>query len=200
MSIALEFYFDFSSPYGYVASEKVEALAARHGCTAQWRPILLGAAFKLTGGAPLPGVPLKGDYALRDFSRNARYHGVEYRHPSRFPFSALTPSRAFYWADGKAPTRAKLLARALFRACYVEDIDISVLENCVAVCAKSGYDAGEVLSGINDPATKERTRSEVDSALAKGVFGSPFFIVGGEPFWGSDRLNQVERWLARGGW
>jgi 2-hydroxychromene-2-carboxylate isomerase len=67
MKTAIDFYFDFSSPYGYLAGEKIDALAAKHGRSVNWRPMLLGAAFKLTGGQPLPSIPIKGEYAKRDF-------------------------------------------------------------------------------------------------------------------------------------
>ncbi|MEP7329929.1 MAG: DsbA family protein, partial [Betaproteobacteria bacterium] len=68
----IDFYFDFSSPYGYIAAQKIEALAARHGRTVNWHPILLGVIFRTTGGAPLPQLPMKGPYSVHDFARSAR--------------------------------------------------------------------------------------------------------------------------------
>jgi 2-hydroxychromene-2-carboxylate isomerase len=197
---SLEFYFDFSSPYGYFAAEKIDAIAARYGREVQWRPYLLGVAFKATGGAPLPSIPLKGDYHRRDIVRSARFLGIRYREPSKFPINTLNPARAFYWAEARDPAQAKLLARAFYRAFFVDDVDISDIENALAVCEHCGYDRGAVRAGIGDQAVKDRLRAEVDKGLARGVFGSPYIIVDGEPFWGSDRLDQVERWLATGGW
>ena len=81
MNAPIDFYFDFSSPYGYLAAQKIEALAAKYGRAVNWRPMLLGVAFKVTGGSPLPSVPLKGDYSKRDFLRSARFHGVPFREP-----------------------------------------------------------------------------------------------------------------------
>jgi 2-hydroxychromene-2-carboxylate isomerase len=199
MPTPISFYFDFSSPYGYIASEKIDAIAAKHGREVLWRPFLLGVAFKTTGGTPLPSVPIKGPYHLIDFPRSARYHGVDYRQPGTFPISSVTPSRAFYWMDARDPQRAKDLARALYRAYFFEDIDISKADNTVAVCEKAGVNADEVRAGINDQAVKDRLKSEVDTALAAGAFGSPYVIIDGEPFWGSDRLEHVDRWLAKGG-
>ena len=103
MAAAIDFYFDFSSPYGYLAATKIEALAAKHGRGVNWRPILLGAAMKVTGGMPLPQIPLKGDYARRDFVRSAKFHGAPFRVPSSFPISTVPAVRAFYWAQGKDP-------------------------------------------------------------------------------------------------
>ena len=196
----IEFYFDFSSPYGYIASEKIDALASRHGREVTWRPFLLGVAFKTTGGAPLPSIPIKGLYATHDMVRSAKFYGVKYRHPSVFPISSVSPCRAFYWLDAKDSKRAKELARALYRAYFVDNIDLSSAESTVAVCAKFGLSAEELRAALADQVVKDRTRTEVDKAIARGAFGSPYIIVDGEPFWGSDRLDQIDRWLQTGGW
>lgn len=200
MSKQIDFYFDFSSPYGYIASQKIDALAARHGRTATWRPILLGAVMKITGGAPLPGIPLKGDYARHDFARSAKFHGVDYRLPTAFPIASQAPARAFYWLNQQDPVRAKVLAGALYHAYFVDDINISNPEDTIAVSAKSGLDAEKVRAALNDPAIKDAVKNEVDAAIGLGVFGSPYIIVDGEPFWGADRLDQIDKWLETGGW
>ena len=196
----IDFYFDFSSPYGYIASTRIDALAAKHGREAVWRPFLLGAAFKATGGQPLLDIPIKGRYAARDMARTARYLGVDYRQPSVFPIGTVAPARAYYWLEAKEPERAKDVAKALYRAYFVDDVDISDAEKTIEICAKQGVDAAAVRAGINDQGVKDRLRAEVDKAIAIGAFGSPYIVVDGEPFWGSDRLEQVDRWLATGGW
>ena len=200
MAAPIDFYFDFSSPYGYFASTRIDALAAKYGREVIWHPFLLGAAMKITGGAPLPGVPLKGDYARRDFARSAGYYGVEYKLPSVFPIASQAPARAFYWVNRKDPKAAKALAAALYRAYFVDDINISNPEDTVAVCAGLGYKPEEVRAAINDAQIKELVKAEVDKAIACGAFGSPYIVVDGEAFWGADRLVQIEEWLASGGW
>lgn len=200
MKSLIEFYFDFSSPYGYVASAKIDALAARHGREVLWRPYLLGVPFKKTGIQPLVNVPMKAEYSLRDFARNARFHGLEYRHPTRFPTGAVPAVRAYYWLEAGDRAKAKAFARALFRAYFVEDRDISDPETTVAVAGALGLGADAVRAALADDTVKNRTREAVDEAVARGAFGSPFFIVEGEPFWGSDRMDQLERWIAAGGW
>jgi len=198
MPASIDFYFDFSSPYGYIASHKIDGLAAKHGREAVWRPYLLGAVMKVTGQQPLPSIPLKGDYAKRDFLRSARFHGVPYRHPTNFPIASVAPTRAFYWLNAKDPKRAKELARALYAAYFLEDVDTSKAENTIAVAAKLGLPAEEVRAGINDQAVKDLTKGEVDKAIALGAFGSPYVVVDGEPFWGVDRFDQIDRWLSSG--
>jgi 2-hydroxychromene-2-carboxylate isomerase len=196
----IDFYFDFSSPYGYLASTRIDALAARHGRSVVWRPILLGAVFKINGQQPLISIPLKGNYAARDLARSARLLKVPFKLPSKFPVGATTPSRAFYWVHDREPMLAKRLAQALYTAYFAQDRDISSPETTVNIAEKVGVDKAELEQALNDSAVKDRLRAEVDAAIARGVFGSPYFVVDGEPFWGSDRLDQVERWLATGGW
>lgn len=200
MATPIDFYFDFSSPYGYFASTKIDALGAKYGREVVWHPFLLGAAMKITGGTPLPSVPLKGDYARRDFARSAKFYGVEYKLPSTFPISSQAPARAFYWLNARDPKQAKALVAALYRAYFVEDINISNPDDTIAVCAKFGLKADEVRAALNDPAIKERVKTEVDKAIARGAFGSPYVVVDDEAFWGADRLEQIEKWLASGGW
>jgi 2-hydroxychromene-2-carboxylate isomerase len=199
MSQPIEFFFDFSSPYGYIASRLIDDVGARHGRVVMWRPILLGAIFKITGMTPLPAIPLKGDYSLRDFARTARMHGVPFAMPEPFPFSGVQANRAFYWLDGTDPAAARDLAFALYGAAFSGG-DIGGAAAVADIAATLGHDRDAVLAGMASPEAKDRTRAESDAAVARGVFGSPFIVVDGEPFWGADRLDQVERWLSKGGW
>jgi 2-hydroxychromene-2-carboxylate isomerase len=200
MTAPIEFYFDFSSPYGYFATTRIDALAARFGRDTVWRPILLGAVFKVTGGQPLPDLPLKGGYTKRDIARFARLWDIAFRLPTRFPVATQAPARAFYWASERDPALAKRLALALYHAYFAQDRDISGPEVTADIAMAQGLDRDAVLAALNDAAIKQRVREETEAAIARGVFGSPFIVVDGEPFWGADRLEQVERWLATGGW
>jgi 2-hydroxychromene-2-carboxylate isomerase len=102
--------------------------------------------------------------------------------------------------NAKDPGQAKELAKALYGAYFRENVDISSADNVVSVAARSGLNADEVRAGIADQAVKDLTKSEVDKAIAIGAFGSPYIVIDGEPFWGSDRLEQIDKWLATGGW
>ena len=187
MKAPLDFYVDFSSPYGYLAAAKIEALAGKHGRAVNWRPMLLGVAFKATGSGPLPSIPLKGDYAKRDFLRSARFHGVPFKLPEPFPVSTVAACRAFY---GSPEERRVPLAKALYRAYFVDNLNIGEPANVLKVAGTLG-----LKPDIDNQAVKDKTRAEVDAAVAKGVFGSPYILVDGEPFWGIDRFDQLERWL-----
>ena len=197
MANPIDFYFDFSSPYGYFASTRIDALAEKHGRTVVWRPMLLGAVFKITGQQPLSTVPLKNSYMAHDLARTAKLLTVPFKLPTKFPISTVAPSRAFYWVADKDRELARKLAQALYHAYFAEDRDISNPEVTGNVAAKLGVDKAELTQALNDPAVKERLKTEVDAAIERGVFGSPYIVVDGEPFWGSDRLGQVEQWLQK---
>ena len=200
MKSPVEFYFDFSSPYGYLASQKIDALAAKHGRSADWRPMLLGVAFKQTGVTPLTMIPLKGDYSKRDLLRSARYHGIgDFRMPSPFPISTQAAARIMLWAKTSDPAAGVRIAKALYRGYFFDGRDISNPDIAADVAAGAGADRAAARASVDDPVMKEALKREVDGAIARGVFGSPFIFVDGEPFWGLDRFDQVDRWLATGG-
>jgi len=197
---AIDFYFDFSSPYGYLAAQRIEALAGGHGADVRWRPFLLGALFELTGNRPLLEQPLKGDYARHDLFRSARRIGVPFTLPAPFPFAAVALSRAFYWLHDQDPDAAKGFARRALDASYGEGRDLSKLPAVLDLLQAAGHDRAAAEQALTDPAVKARLRQEVDAAIASGVFGSPYIVAGGEPFWGFDRLPDIAAWLDRGGW
>ena len=196
----IDFYFEFSSPYGYIASELVDDFAQRVGRPFRWRPMLLGPVFKITGQPPLVGIPMKGDYSKRDFARSARLHKVAYNHPSKFPIGTVAALRAFYWVEDRDPEQARRLAKAIYRAYFAEGRDIGAPATVVDVAKSVGVDAAALAGALEDPAIKERAKREVDAAIAAGVFGSPFFVVDGEPFWGVDRMPMMAEWVRTGGW
>ncbi len=200
MAAPLEFFFDFASPYGYLASLQIDAIAAGHGRTVRWRPFMLGAAFKETGQSPLPQQKLRGPYHLHDFARSARRIGVPFKMPEPFPFAALAPSRAFYWLEEQNPARARDYAAAVYRMIFAEGRPVGDAAAAVAAGATFGIDAAALTAAVNDPAIKEKLRQATEEAIGRGVFGSPFIFIDGEAFWGHDRLPQIEEWLDRGGW
>ena len=198
MSTPIEFYFDFSSPYSYLASEQIEPLAARYGRAIDYRPVLLGAAFKASGMLPLVDIPLKGDYSKRDFERSARFAGVPFVLPRPFPIATVGAARAYLWLKDSDAQRALAFLHAAFRAYFAHARNISENPVLADVLRQVGADPEPTLQAIQQPAIKERLKALVDASLARGVFGAPFLFVDGEPFWGHDRLPQIERWLAAG--
>jgi 2-hydroxychromene-2-carboxylate isomerase len=143
--------------------------------------------------------PAKAAYSLLDFARSARFMGIPYRHPTRFPLATQNAARAYYWLHGKDCALARQFAHAVFRAFFVDDRDISAPEAVLEIAAGLGVDRNSLEDGLQSPEIKARLRSECDQALAAGVFGSPHVIVDGEPFFGADRLPQIAEWLGTGG-
>lgn len=200
MSDPIDFWFDFSSPYGYLLSERIDEVAARFGRKVRWHPILLGVVFKATGSAPLTlQNPAKAAYSLLDFARSARFMGVPYRHPTRFPLATQNAARAYYWLHGEDCALARRFAHATFRALYVDDRDIAAPDVVLEIAAGLGVDRSSLETALQRQEIKDRLKAEVDNALAIGVFGSPHVMIDGAPFFGADRLPQIEKWLETGG-
>ncbi|MEN2979942.1 2-hydroxychromene-2-carboxylate isomerase [Tistrella bauzanensis] len=205
MAEPIDFYFDFTSPYGYIAAHQIDQIGDRHGRAVRWHPFLLGAVFKLTNMQPPIADPMKGPYALRDFARSARLAGLPFRMPASFPFHPVAAARGFYWADAVDPERAKRLALAIYARLFAQGPEIhdagpTTPEMVADLAADVGFDRDACLAGIGADDTKARLRAAGEQVVARGVFGSPFFLIDGEPFFGADRLGQVDRWLETGGW
>jgi 2-hydroxychromene-2-carboxylate isomerase len=194
----IDFYFDFSSPYSYIASEWIEALAARHGRTVNWHAMLLGATFQVTEIKSPVSYPLKREYSLRDFERSARFAGVPLTMPAKFPIATQNAARIFWWLKASDAKRAVDWARHGLRALFARGVDLSDAAALTALCVEFGIDAAQAEGVWNDPQWKAALKSANDAAIALGVFGAPYFIVDGEPFWGNDRRAQIERWLEAG--
>lgn len=200
LAAPIDFWFDFSSPYSYIASEWIEALAARHGRALRWHAILLGVTFQAAELKSPVAHPLKREYSLRDFARSARMEGLPYRLPEKFPIPTQLAARLFAWLaspqGANDPARAVRWAHTGLRAYFTRGVDLSDLPSLQALAQDCGIAPEQCAAVCADPVWKEALRRENDAAIAAGVFGAPFFLVDGEPFWGNDRKPQIERWLA----
>jgi len=161
--------------------------------------MMLGAAFKASNMPLLITIPLKGEYSKRDFDRSARYLGIPYKFPPKFPIATLAAARGYYWLHGQDCAKAREYAHAVFRAYWVDSRDISELPVVLDIVGQLGIDRDAFAAAIATPEIKDRLKQETDAAIAQGMFGAPYFMVDGEPFWGADRLPQIDKWLATGG-
>ncbi|MGH0031686.1 MAG: 2-hydroxychromene-2-carboxylate isomerase [Myxococcota bacterium] len=200
MTAPVEFWFDFSSGYAYFAALEIEALAARHGRAVLWRPYLLGVAFQATGARGLSNTPLKGDYARRDWARLARRKGVPFALPAVHPVATQAACRVFYWLDENLPDAAPGFARGVLDAHFVDGRDVTDADVLAGLAERQGAPPAAAARAADAPEMKQRLREVCDGAVERGIFGSPFFVVDDEPFWGWDRLPMLDDWLARGGW
>ena len=196
MTKPIEFFFDFVSPFGWFAAERIGSIARTYCRDVAWRPMLLGVTVKQAMGLPaLLETPLKGPYLLYDAERCARLYGLPWRPPTPVTFSSVAADRAVIWALAQADLDVEALVLGLYRHAWAEAGDISSPDAVADAAGSIGFDRGRLRAGIEHPETKNGLRSSVADAVARGFFGSPFIVVDGEPFWGADRLPMVERWL-----
>lgn len=196
---AIDFWFDFSSPYSYIANEWIDAVAARHGRTVRRHAILLGATFQAAELKPPVAFPLKGVYSLRDFARSARFEGLPYQAPAEFPIPTQNAARVFWWLQAtQGDLAAARWATAGLRGVFTQQLPLHRPEGLNALATAQGLDPEAVQAVCADAHWKAQLKQANDGAIAGGVFGAPFFKVDGEPFWGNDRRAQIERWLAQG--
>nr|WP_295083899.1 2-hydroxychromene-2-carboxylate isomerase [uncultured Roseateles sp.] len=198
MSAPIDFYFDFASPYGYIASAVIDQLAERHGRSVNWHVIVLDANFNSLERIRIPNNVMRSDYIRRDAERLATYYGVAYKTPSTLGLHTEQAARIFHWINDRNPQQGREFAKQVLQAYFVKDQNIAASEVLQAICEELAISADDFQEASSGTASRARLKAEVDMAEARGVFGSPFFIVEGERFWGNDRLPQLERWLANG--
>ncbi len=195
----LQFWFDFASPYSYVAAMRVEEAAAAREIDVEWKPFLLGPIFTAQLGikdSPFNVFPVRGRYMWRDVERLCEKHRLPWRRPSAFPRGSLLAAR-LGCAAGDAPW-APAFHRAVFRANFAEDRDIADPAVLRVLLAAAGQDADALLARAASRETKQALRDRGAEAARLGIFGAPDFVVGGELFFGQDRLDDALAWAAAG--
>ena len=190
----VDFWFEFASTYSYPSAMRIETLAAERGIALSWRSFLLGPIFREQGwkDSPFNLYPSKGRYMWRDIERVCASQQISFRRPSQFPRNGLLAARvacrfsAAPWLPG--------FVRAVYRANFAEDLDISEPAIVSACLASSGEDPAEVLEEAQSPESKAQLRAQTEEAVRLGIFGAPSCLVGLELFWGNDRLEDALSW------
>jgi 2-hydroxychromene-2-carboxylate isomerase len=189
--ITLEFFYDFVSPYSYLASTRVEEIARRAGASVRFRPFLLGGVFKATGNhAPLE-TPAKLRHMHVDLGRWSRRLGVPLRVPPNFPFPSVLALRAALAADKRGQVAA--FTHAVYRAAWADGRDVSAPDVLADVASAAGLDGKSLVAAAPDH--KAELAAQTAEAVERGAFGAPTFFVGEEMFVGNDRLDFVEEAL-----
>jgi 2-hydroxychromene-2-carboxylate isomerase len=198
MPRTLEFFFDYGSPFSYLADTRLEGIAEVSGAELVYRPMLLGAVLKATGNASPMAVPAKGAHLSRDLQRWAARYGVAFAlNPFSFRSNTLRLMRG-----AVASRRLGIFERyhgAVFPAVWGTPVDLGDEATFRSLLERAGIDCQRLLPTIDEPETKDELRRSTDEAIERGVFGAPTFFVGGEMFWGNDRLDFVEDALRAGG-
>ena len=192
---AIEFWFEFASPYAYLAAARVDRLVAGTPVRVDWRPFLLGPIFARRPGHPSPfqePAPAEAAYRRRDVERGAARDGTPLAWPSTYPRSSLLAARVAHL--GVAEGWCAAFARATFHASFVEDRNIADAVVVSDILRGLDLPPADVIARASTPAHKAALATAVDEAAGKGIFGAPTFVVDGELFWGNDRLEQAIEW------
>lgn len=189
----VDFYFDYLSPYAYLASLEIESLCERHGVALRWRPVLFAGLLNHWGQRGPAELPPKGFHALKDTLRYARKRGIPLRSPRHHPFNPLLALRTAQ-AEVSGADQGRII-QALFQMGWAHGGDLGSADEIVAALDAAGLDGAGLVAKSADPAVKARLRADTDAAIARGVFGIPTMIVGDELFWGLDQLGNLELFL-----
>ncbi|MBL3596421.1 2-hydroxychromene-2-carboxylate isomerase [Rhodovulum sulfidophilum] len=193
----IDYFFTVISPYAYLAGNRLEEIAARHGATVIYKPVDMMALFARTGGTPLPQrSEARKAYRLQELRRQSVKTGLKLTlAPAHFPTNPAPAAYAIIAAQATGEGDPGQLVHALTRACWAEDRNVAedeVIRDCLQA---AGFDPGLADRGLL--AGAETYAANLEEATARGVFGAPFYITDGdERFWGQDRLDDLDQHLA----
>ena len=190
----MEFWFEFGSTYSYLSAARIEGLAAEVGVPVVWEPFLLGPIFAQQGwnDSPFNVYPAKGRYMWRDLERLCEGYGIPFARPSRFPRDGLLAARVACLA--KSEPWLPEFVRAVFRANFSEDREIGDAVEIREILDSLGRPGERLVEQARAPENKMFLREQTRQAGELGIFGAPSFVVGGELFWGNDRLEDALAW------
>src|SRR6266481_2090767 len=195
----LEFFYDCSSPWTYLAFTKIEEVAARHDAELSWHPILVGGVFNTENPSVYEGrahpIRPKARYYGKDLQDWANYYGIKIGQPTVFPVNSVKAMRGAFVAveHGKISE----YSRRVFEAYWGANRDISQDTELRPIVKQVGLEEREFFQKINNPEYKDKLRNNTDELIERGGFGSPTIFVDGSMFFGNDRLPLVEHELAR---
>ena len=192
----LEFFFDYASPYSYLADQRLDGIRARTGCELVHRPMLLGGVFKATGNSSpaVEPVEAKRNYGMRELQRFAALCDAPFQMNPHSPVNSLGIMRGAYAA--LAADVFSTYHRTMFQAMWAKGEDLSDPAVCVKVLCGAGLEGEALLAATAEPTIKESLKQTTEEAVARGVFGAPSFFVGDEMFFGNDRVEFVEESLS----
>jgi len=194
-NIELEFWYDFASPYSYLAASRIEKLVADQPIRLVWKPFLIGPILKRRPSDSSPfqnASPEEARYRRRDVERYCRLYGLPLAWPSAYPRGSLIATRLALIAADEGWCGE--FTKAVFNANFAADRDIAVADVVADILEDLGHSAHGYLQRAALPEIKARLKAQVDEAQAKSIFGAPSFVVAGELFWGNDRLELAIEW------
>lgn len=199
MDKVIDYYFTPASPYAYLGHDRFVAIASRHGARVDVCPVDIGRIFAVSGGVPLAQrPPQRLAYRLVELERWSRHLGIPINVPPKFGTTPVAAASRWILAAAETGQRQGLdLAGALMRARWAEERDIADPATLAAVAAGLKLDASALAARAEEPELAARYEATTERAIAAQVFGSPWYVYAGEPFWGQDRLDFLDRALAK---
>jgi 2-hydroxychromene-2-carboxylate isomerase len=197
MAGTVQFWFDVGSPAAYLAWHRLPRIAQAAGAKIDYRPMLLGGVFQATSNQSPMMVPAKGKWMQRDLACFAQRDGTAFRHNPHFPINTLTLMRGAVGLQMHDEARMVPYVDTVFRAIWADEKNMNDPQVVGAVLQQAGFDPQALLALTTDPEVKERLKTVTTEAVQRGVFGAPTFFVGGEMYWGQDRLDWVEEALKK---
>lgn len=197
MSKLVDYYFSPSSPWTYLGHQRFADIARQRGARVEVKPVDLGVIFPQSGGLPVgKRAPQRQAYRLMELARWKSHLGVPLNvQPKFFPVDSNLAALVIVAAAPSGADAQMRLAGAILRAVWAEELNIAEPATLRAAAAKVGLDGDRLLADA--PGAKARYDALTQEALARGVFGAPTYVYRGELFWGQDRLDFLERALAR---
>ncbi len=192
MKKKLEFFYDYVSPYSYLANSQIPKLKE---VEVLYRPILLGAVMHATKNSPPGNIPEKGIYLISDVQRWAKHYGIPYRTNSIFPQNTLKALRLAI--VGRRFNCFKEIHQSIFHAMFVDDKDLSRSEVLIDLIKANNLDEIQLIENISNQDIKDELRNNTEEAISRGVFGAPTFFIDGEMFFGNDRIQFIEKILSK---
>jgi len=198
MSKSIDYYLSLISPYAYLGSARLEEIARQHRADVRVKPVNLGGIFPKTGGVPLAKrAPERQAYRLVELERWRTFLGVPLNlKPKYFP-AVEQVAACMVIAAGRTGGDPLRLAHAMLRAVWAEERNIAETGTLQTIARETGHNEAHLMAAALDPETRSTYAALTEEAYALGVFGAPTYVVNGELFWGQDRLDFVDRALAR---
>ena len=189
----IDFYFDYLSPYAYLASREIPALCERQGVELRLRPVLFAGLLNHWGQRGPAEIPPKAVHTARECMRHALTRGIPFRPPRHHPFKPLSALRASLAAVSGQDQA--LVMRAIFDLGWAEGGDIGDAAEIARALDAAGLDGSALVDAADSQTARESLRRETELAIQRGVFGVPTMIAGDELFWGLDQLSYLELFL-----
>jgi 2-hydroxychromene-2-carboxylate isomerase len=188
MTNSINFYFDFISPYSYLAHKQIEKIKKKEKINFNYKPVLVGGLHKLQGITSPAFIKPKLKHMINDCDLIAKKNNSDFMWNSKFPINSLNIMRGYLFMNNEIKD---LYLNIMFDAYWKENLDISNEQNLKSILNKCRINPNDFFDGIKDPKIKDELKAVTQEAHDKDIFGAPTFVVNNKIFWGQDRLEFV---------